>query len=123
MVPCVSISRWPYPEYHTSDDTPAIIDEARLREAADAVEEILRVRATSYTPRRTFRGPVFLSGHGLWVDWRVNPELNQAIERMMMRLEGEHTVFDIADELRLDYWETRGYLERFRERGLIEVSA
>jgi aminopeptidase-like protein len=119
-VPCISINRWPYDEYHTTDDNPDIIDERMLQEAADVIEEIVRIYASNYIPRRTFRGPVFLSGHGLWVDWRDNWALNRAIEKIMMRFEGEHSVFDIAYELDLDYWETRAYVERFREKGFIK---
>ncbi len=118
-VPCLSISRYPYPEYHTSDDNLDIIYEDKLQEAADVIEEIIRIYATNYVPRRKFRGPVFLSGNGLWVDWQDNWKLNRAIEKMMMRFEGKQSVFEIVDELDLDYWETREYIERFRSRDLI----
>ena len=118
-VPCLSISRFPYPEYHTSDDNLDIMHEDKLQEAADVIEEIIRIYATNYLPKRKFRGPVFLSGHGLWVDWQDNWKLNRAIEKMMMRFEGKQSVFEIVDELDLDYWETRDYIERFRSRNLI----
>lgn len=121
-VPCISLSRWPYDEYHTSDDTPEIVHEDVLLESADIVEEIVRVSASNYCPIRRFRGRLFLSGSGLWVDWRVNEELNRAIEKITHRLDGEHTVFDIADDLGLDYWETRGYLGRFVEKGLARAT-
>jgi aminopeptidase-like protein len=120
--PCISVSRWPYPEYHTSDDCPAIIGEDRLQEAAQVVEEIVRVAASDYVPRRRFKGPVFLSGHGLWIDWRENPELNLALEKLMLSLEGDQSVYEIADELSLDYWETRSYIERFREADLVTIA-
>ena len=120
-VPCVSITRSPYPEYHTSDDSPAILTEERLTEAADVVEEIVRTYATNYVPKRTFRGPIFLSGHDLWVDWRVNPELNHALDMIMLRLEGDRTVYDIAEELGLAYSDVLSYIERFRRRGLVEA--
>jgi aminopeptidase-like protein len=120
-IPCISLSRWPYDEYHTSDDSPDIIHEEMLVEAADAIEEITRVYASNYTPQRTFRGPVFLSGHGLWVDWRENLKLNRALEKIMLRFEGFHSVFDIAHELELDYWETREYVECFRREGLVQA--
>jgi hypothetical protein len=90
-----------------------------LQEAADAAEEIIRIYASNYRPRRTFKGPVFLSGHGLWVDWRENWALNRAIEKIMMRFEGETSIFEIAEEVGLDYWETRAYIERFRAEGLV----
>ena len=65
-VPCISLNRFPYDEYHTTEDNLDIMDEAMLVGAADVAEEIIRIFATNYIPKRTFRGPVFLSGHGLW---------------------------------------------------------
>ncbi len=119
-VPCLSISRYPYPEYHTTDDNLDIMHEDKLMEAADVTEEIIRIYASNFVPKRKFRGPVFLSGNGLFVDWQVNWKLNRAIEKMMMRFEGKQSVFEIADELDLDYWETREYIEKFHTRDLIE---
>jgi len=118
-VPCLSISRYPYPEYHSTDDNLSIMHEDKLQEAADIIEEIIRIYASNYLPKRKFRGPVFLSGNGLWVDWQDNWALNRAIEKMTMRFEGTQSVFEIVDELGLDYWETREYIEKFRARDLI----
>jgi aminopeptidase-like protein len=118
-VPSISLSRFPYPEYHTSDDNLDIIHEDLLVEAVDVAEEIVRIYASNYIPKRTFRGPVFLSGNGLWVDWRDNWDLNRAIEKIMMRFEGEHTVFDIAEQIGLDYWMVRDYVEKFRAKGFV----
>ena len=120
-VPCVSISRWPYDEYHTSDDNPDIIFEDMLSEAADVAEEITRLYAANYVPRRTFRGPVFLSGYGLWVDWRENPGLNRALDELMLMLEGDHSVFEIAEALDLPFVDVRDYIERLRAAGLVEA--
>jgi aminopeptidase-like protein len=120
-VPCISLSRWPYDEYHTSDDTPEIIDEALLVEAAEVIEEICRIRGTDYVPRRTFKGPVFLSRYGLWVDWRENFPLNRALEGIMLRLEGDRSIFAIAEELGLPFEDVRDYVERFRAHGLVEA--
>jgi len=113
--------RWPYPEYHTSDDNLDIIHEDMLQGAADAVENILRMFATNYVPKRKFKGPVFLSGYGLWVDWRENKPLNLALEKIFLRFEGEHSIFDIAEELDLNYWDVYEYVEKFRQRNLIEA--
>ena len=118
-VPCISISRFPYPEYHTTEDDLSIIHEEKLQEAAGVIEEIIRIYASNYIPKRTFRGPVFLSGNGLWVDWRENWDLNRAIEKIMMRFEGEHSVFDIAEQVGLDFHTVRDYVEKFRAKGLV----
>ena len=121
-VPCISINRWPYDQYHTTDDNPDIIFEDMLQGAADVAEEVIRIYATNYIPLRQFRGPVFLSGYGLWVDWRENWDLNRAIEKIMMRFEGKDTIFDLADELNLNYWEIHAYVEKFRKHGLIKTA-
>ena len=120
-VPCISLNRWPYKEYHTDADNPDIIYEDMLQGVVDVAEEIVRIYASNYMPRRTFKGPVFLSGHGLWVDWRENWELNRAIEKIMMCFEGDQTVFDIAEEVGLDYWMVREYVEKFRAKGFVEA--
>ena len=120
-VPCISLSRFPYPEYHTSDDNLDIIHEDLLIETVDTAEEIIRIYASNYIPKRTFRGPVFLSGNGLWVDWRENWDLNRAIEKIMMKFEGEHTVFDIAEQVGLNYWVVREYVEKFRIKGFVKA--
>jgi aminopeptidase-like protein len=122
-VPCISLNRAPYDEYHTTDDNPSIIHEDMLQGAAETAEAIIRIFASNYVPVRTFKGPVFLSGHGLWVDWRENWALNRAIEKIMMRFEGDRTVFDIAEEVGLDYWEVRAYVEKFRAQGLVAARA
>ena len=118
-VPCMELTRFPYPEYHTTDDNLDIMHEPMLVEAADIAEEIIRIYASNYIPKRTFRGPVFLSGYGLWVDWRENWTLNRAIEKIMMRFEGQHTIFDIAEQVGLDYWIVREYVEKFRVKGFV----
>ena len=119
-IPTISITRYPYPEYHTSDDNLSIIHEDKLIQAADVIEEIIRIFATNYIPARKFRGPVFLSGHDLYVDWQDDWELNRNIEKIMMRFEGDQSIFDIVDELDLDYWFARKYIEKFRMKDLID---
>ncbi len=118
-VPCISINRFPYDEYHTTDDNLDIMHEDMLIGAAQTAEDIIRIYASNYIPKRTFRGPVFLSGHGLWVDWRDNWALNRAIEKIMMKFEGEHSVFEIAEQVGLDYWMVREYVEKFRAKGFV----
>ena len=118
---CISLNRWPYDEYHTTDDNPDIIHEGKLQEAAVIADRIIRIYASNYIPLRTFKGPVFLSGHGLWVDWRENWELNRAVEKIMMSFEGEKSVFDIAEEVGLDYWVVREYVEKFRAKGFVKA--
>jgi aminopeptidase-like protein len=118
-IPMISISRFPYPEYHTSDDAPNIISEQHLIESKNLILEILDILDKDYIPKREFKGPVFLSRYGLWVDWRTNRNLYDAIEQIMLQLEGDKSVFDIAEGLQIEFEDVLGYVNRFYDKGLI----
>lgn len=118
-IPMISLSRWPYPEYHTSDDNPAILVPENLVQAREAVLDLLRHLEADYVPVRQFRGPLFMSGYGLWVDWRVNLPLNRALEFVMNHLEGDYSVLELAQLAKVDFWELRAWLERACAHGLI----
>ncbi len=118
-IPMISLNRFPYPEYHTSDDSPAIISEKRLEEAKGITAEIIHILDSDFIPQRTFTGPIFLSRFGLWVDWRINKQLNKNLERVMLHLEGDESVFDIAETLDMDFDDLANYLERLQAKKLI----
>jgi hypothetical protein len=46
-----------------------------------------------------FKGEIFCSGYGIWIDYKVNPEGHRRLFEIMERCDGEHTVADIAAEL------------------------
>jgi aminopeptidase-like protein len=128
-VPTCSLSRsayWgrgetPYPQYHTSADSPEIIHPRRLLEARDLVLAALDILEGNYTPRRLFKGPVFLSRYGLWVDWRVDRQLNAKQEEVMRLLEGDLDLLTIAHRLELDFHTLKDWLDKFAAHGLIFV--
>lgn len=119
-IPMISVSRFPYPEYHTSDDNLNIISEEKINESKDVVLGIIDILENDYIPKRIFKGPVFLSRYGLWVDWRVNKKLNENIEQIMLRLEGDKSIFDTAEELGMEFNEVLNYANKFFDNGLIE---
>ena len=121
-IPTPSLIRWPYPEYHTSDDNPDIVDEQDLAETLAVFMDLWASLEANYYPRRTFKGPVMLSRYGLWVDWRQDLKFNLATEKIMMLLEGDKSVIDIAYELELPLETVFRYLDRFGDAGLIEKS-
>jgi aminopeptidase-like protein len=125
-IPTINITRapYPYPEYHTSDDNPSIIDGERLEESRDLILEILRVLDTDFVPARNFRGPAFLSRYGLWVDWRKDWDLNMAIDLIMLFMDGKKSVFEITDainsefDISIQFEQVRSFVNRMIEKGL-----
>jgi aminopeptidase-like protein len=121
-IPTPSLTRWPYDEYHTSDDNPSIVKPENLSETLDVFMGVWNELEQNYYPKRKFKGPVMLSRYGLWVDWREDFELNRKLEKIMMMLEGEYSIVDIAYELELPAETVRNYLDRFFDAGLIDKS-
>jgi aminopeptidase-like protein len=113
----------PYPQYHTSDDSLEIIVPERLDEAATVVVRALEILDQDAYPRRLYRGTVQLSSYGLWVDWRVDPRLNERIDRLMWSFEGDRPLSAIALELDLEFDVVREYVKRFVAAGLVELSS
>jgi aminopeptidase-like protein len=118
-IPMISISRFPYPEYHTSDDNLDIISEQRIEQSKNLTLDILNIIDSDYTPKRQFKGPIFLSKYGLWVDWRINQELSRNIEKIMLNLEGDKTVFDIAEELDMDFNDALEFVNKLKAFKLV----
>ncbi|MHA7733140.1 DUF4910 domain-containing protein [Nitrosopumilus sp. S6] len=119
-IPMISISRWPYPEYHTSDDNISIIKPEKLEESKSLILEILESFDENYVPKRNFTGPPFLSGYGLWVDWQDDPKQNLLAEKIFMEFEGEKSIIDIAEQFDLPFKQVLEYVNKFVDAGLVE---
>ena len=61
-----------------------------------------------------------LSRYGLWVDWRIDRDLNLATEKIMLMLEGNKSLIDISYELELPLSTVRPYVDRLIDAGLVE---
>lgn len=112
----------PYPEYHSSHDTPAIVTQERLEAARDAALALVRAFDSNRYVVNQFKGEVFASGHGIWIDYRVNPEGHRNLFQIMERCDGERTVADIAMELGLPYAAVWDIVSQFAEKGLVTFS-
>ena len=122
-IPTISLSRWPYPEYHTSADCPSIIFEDQLGEARDILLEITSTFDKNFFPLRKFKGPIFLSRYNLWVNWNESiekKELSEKIQKIMMLLEGNISAVDIAVKLELKLEIVISFLNSLHKNGLIE---
>ena len=73
----------------------------------------------NFLPVPFFTGPIFLSKHGLYVDWQDDPDLNRIIEKIMISINGVNTCYDIAKYCGVKAKVVSDYLKKFEEKGLI----
>jgi aminopeptidase-like protein len=129
-VPMLSLSRVepagsptrPYREYHSSLDTPEIISEERLEDSLRVVLGLLRAWEDDLFVVNRFKGEVFCSGYGIWIDYRVNPEGHQRLFEIMERCDGEHSVAGIAAELGISYQAVWEVVDLLRSKDLVWFS-
>jgi len=103
-IPMLSISRvlrpddpnWPYPEYHSSWDGPETTPAGRLEKSAELVLHMIDVLERNVTPINRFKGEVFCSRYGVFVDPYANPKGHRALFNIMDQIDGRQSVAMIA---------------------------
>jgi aminopeptidase-like protein len=129
-VPMLSLSRvhhresptWPYPEYHSSRDNPAIITGERLEQSRQVVLGLIDSLEHNQYVGNNFKGEVFCSGYGMWIDYRVNPEGHRRLFEIMERCDGSYTVADIALELDISFQAVWEVIKMLHEMNLVWFS-
>lgn len=124
-IPAVSVTRFPYPEYHTSDDNFFLIRRDRLREARDVLQAFIDIIERDYVPRLRQPGPIFLSGHGLYPDWRSDPGLVPAWEAfvdVMYGMDNRSSVVELAARIGVSPDSVFYWADAFCEKALAERS-
>ena len=129
-VPMLSLSRVESPqtpyryyrEYHTSLDTPEIVTQERLQASAQVVLGMIQAWEHNQYVVNQFKGEIFCSGYGIWVDHQTNPEGHRRLFEIMERCDGEHTVADIAIELEISFQAVWEVVSLLHEKDLVTLS-
>lgn len=135
-VPMLSLSRVeppgsptrPYAQYHSDLDTPEIVGgdpaelQARLEDSRDVVLGLIQAWERNQYIVNHFKGEIFCSGYGIWIDYRTNPEGHRRLFEIMERCDGEHTVADIAAELDLSFGSVWEVVSLLHSKALVSLS-
>jgi len=130
-VPMLSLSRVeapkssglpPYPQYHSSLDTPVIVSQERLEASRDAVLALLDAWEHNQYVVNNFKGEVFCSRYGIWIDHATNPEGHRRLFEIMERCDGTRTIADIATELSIPFQSAWQVVSLLEEKGLVWLS-
>jgi len=98
-IPSVSISRFPYKEYHSSLDTPDIISSVSLKEVEILVFELIRMLDLDFIPIRNYSGiPQLSKMENLKKEFLKDARTKRAIHRFFFLIDGERSVSEIALE-------------------------
>lgn len=131
-IPMCSLSRYPYPEYHSSRDDLAAMRDDSMQQAAEvlltAIEELESTRLVT----RRFRGTICLSNpaYDLYVDpgevvFGTGADGTTLPLRRLMdlvpTLTRPTTTRDLATRVGLPEWQVQDYLARWEAKGLLQI--
>jgi aminopeptidase-like protein len=135
-VPCPSLSRCPFPEYHTSKDSPQIMHDESLNQAADVVTTAMLALDRSVTASACFRGLVCLSNprYDLYQPY-FDPSIpdrrtiseeakrwNELMNHLPRYFDNCTTSLDLAERFEVPHQRVRDYLDAWEAKGLIRLS-
>ncbi len=139
-IPFPSLSRSegmpPFPEYHSSKDTPEILSEEKMDEAATVIVRALAMLEDDVFMKRKFQGLVALSNpkYDLYKPF-FDPSIpdRKTIDDTSLRwnylmncipryFDGKTRILDIAERHELPFHVVADYVEQFREKGLVDTS-
>ena len=138
-VPFVEVTRCedqfaPYPEYHSSLDTPDLMNQAQLNEMLDVLTKVVDILERNAVMHRKFDGLICLSNpeYDLYME-RHDPTVvknladdsekwGHLLDCLFRYFDGKTTILEIAERHDLPFDRLRRYLERFEEKRLIELA-
>jgi aminopeptidase-like protein len=130
-IPMASLSRYPYPEYHTDRDNPSIISEQALDEAVQTVLRAIDFLEQSPVVFKKFKGSICTSNprYGLYVDpgqvafGGFNDDETMQRMRYLMELipslNRPVSVRVLAEKTQLSEKQVLEYLNKWANKGLV----
>ena len=130
-IPSISLTRYPFAEYHTDADTPEALSPASLEETKSILLEIIDVLENDRKLRFAHRGLVSLSNpkYNLYMPAPapgLDKETYQEVQRrwnllmncLPRELNGENSIVDIADKYSIPFFDVHKYLLEWEQKGL-----
>jgi len=130
-IPSISLTRWPFDEYHTDKDTPDRLFEDMLQDTVETAIAICMGLEMNLYYKSKFSGLVCLSHYGLYkplppveqngVDYgSLMGRWNRLMNSLPSYLDGDIGLLEIAHEYKLPIKEVYEYLVQWEEKGLVE---
>ena len=120
LIPTIGIGRGMSREYHYDTDDFDHYSDYQTDQAVWVLARIAETLESDYVPRACFRGPLYLSRYGLYVDPTQDAKGAANIERMLALLDGRRSCLDIATALEVDFFFVRDFCDRLVKLGLAE---
>lgn len=120
LIPTLGIGGAEHPEYHFDQDNLDLLNLDQLAMSLETLLKIVEVFESDFVPIPLFRGPLYLSRFGLYIDPKLDPKGYGNIEKIQILMDGDRTCFDISHELGIDFFFVRDFCNRVYDIGLLD---
>lgn len=121
-IPALSLQKFPYDGYHTSNDEPSRICEADLRRAYDILLHLVEVAERDRVFEFVHPVPFWMTRFNLFADDVDEPATFARNREIVYHLmDGKRSVLEIADVLKQPFGEIADYADRMLAPGLIRA--
>jgi aminopeptidase-like protein len=119
-LPGVALQRFPFPQYHTSDDTPSIVSSENFIQALKISETFVDILERDYIPNYINKLQPWLTRRNLYFDSIRHPDdFNKFNNTVIYNINGSNSIMDLSEIAQLDFFDVYDYLNKFLEQGLI----
>ncbi len=120
-IPGVAVQRYPFPQYHTSEDIPSLVSSENFMQALEISENFVNILEKDYVPAYTNKFPPWLTKRNLYYDSIHNPDnFHKFNNAVLYNINGKNSILDIAEIAQLNFFDVYDYLNNFLEQGLLK---
>ena len=115
-IPGIMLSRLPYNEYHTSEDTPDKINYDKIKEVQDVIMKIIEIYEKDFIPKRKTKGVLMRSKHDIQTD---NKLLNRDLDYLWYEIDDKKYLSEIIIGLGMGFDYTYSIMEKLLQDKMI----
>jgi aminopeptidase-like protein len=115
-IPGLFITRHPYPEYHTSDDTPEIIKEESIKAVQKWIKNVIDIYENDFVPVRNFKAPLFRTKYQAQTPVKG---INLQLDYLIYNINGKKWLSEIIDACELNWLYCSELISKLEKDGLI----
>lgn len=118
-VPSGAVEHFPFAEYHTSRDTPELIDWDKWKRAAGVASELFRRLEEDRLISLKFPGPPHLTRYRLYADAVTERSRWKQVNQLLNLCDGQHSLLQMVEKTGLTFSEVSGFFATLEKAGLL----
>ena len=120
-VPTLSLQKYPFDEYHTSNDNPDHIRDEDLQTAIDITTHMIEVLERNSTYKFVHDVPFWMTRFDLYSDDKYEAEdFVKRLHIVYEHLDGKNSVLDIAEKINAPFDYVHSYVTQMAKHGLVQ---